>query len=142
MATSTIVWIVIAVIAVIVVIGVLAWLARNQRDRRRISKADEIREQVRPTRSTWSAGRLAPKTAARARAAGAEAEAKAAEAEPQGHADRHLSHATEARELDERRSRADALTRGSATAETADAQADNPRRRGTTSRHGSARDVD
>ena len=112
MATSTIVWIVIAVVAVIVVIGVLAWLARNQRDRRRISKAEEIREQVRADSVDVERREvLARETAARARAAEAEAEAKAAEAERlKGHADRHLSLAAEARsELDERRSRADAL---------------------------------
>ena len=112
MATNTIVWIVVAVVAAIVVIGALAWLARNQRDRRRITKSDEIREQVRQDSVDveWREA-LARETAAKARAAEAEAEAKAAEAERlKGHADRHLSHVTEARsELDERRSHADAL---------------------------------
>jgi len=47
MATSTIVWIVVAVIALLVVIAVAAVLARKQRERSRIAKSDVIREQVR-----------------------------------------------------------------------------------------------
>ena len=131
MATSTIVWIVVAVIAAVVVIGALAWLARNQRDRRRITKSDEIREQVRQDSvDVERREALARETAARARAAEAEAEAKAAEAERlKGNADRHLSHATEARsELDERRSHADALDPRVTDTENGDRTTDSVRR--------------
>ena len=112
MATSTIVWIVVAVIALLVVIALAAVLARKQRERSRIAKSDEIREQVRQDSvDVERREALARETAARARAAEAEAEAQAAEAERlKSNADKHFSHATDARtDLEERRSHADAL---------------------------------
>ena len=81
MATSTIVWIVVAVIALPVVIAIAAVLARKQRERSRIAKSDE---QVR--RDSVDVERL------------------------KIHADKHFSHATDARnDLEERSSHADAL---------------------------------
>jgi hypothetical protein len=112
MASSTIVWIVVAVIALLVVIAIAAGLARKQRERSRIAKSDVIREQVRQDSvDVERREALARETAARARAAEAEAEAKAAEAERlKSHADKHFSHATDARsDLEERRLHADAL---------------------------------
>jgi uncharacterized protein HemX len=112
MATSTIVWIVVAVIALLVVIAVAAVFARKQRERSRIAKSDQIREQVRQDSvDVERREALARETAARARAAEAEAEAKAAEAERlKSHADKHFNHATDARsDLEERSSHADAL---------------------------------
>jgi len=112
MATSTIVWIVVAVIALLVVIAVAAVVARKQRERARIAKSDEIREQVRQDSvDVERREALARETAARARAAEAEAEAKAAEAQRlKSNADKHFSHATEARsDLEERSLHADAL---------------------------------
>ena len=105
MATSTIVWIVVAVIALLVVIAVAAVLARKQRERSRIAKSDEIREQVRQDSvDVERREALARETAARARAAEAEAERL------KSHADKHFSHATEARsDLEERSLHADAL---------------------------------
>ena len=112
MATSTIVWIVVAVIALLVVIAVAAVLARKQRERSRIAKSDEIREQVRQDSvDVERREALARETAARARAAEAEAEAKAAEAERlKSHADKHFSHATRRAQ----RSRGAELARGRA----------------------------
>lgn len=110
MATSTIVWIVVAVIALIVVIGAAAMLAHTQRERSRIAKSDEIREQVRQDSvEVERREALARETAARARAAEAEAEAKAAEAQRlKSHADKHFGHATDVRsDLEDRRSHAD-----------------------------------
>ncbi len=112
MATSTIVWIVVAVIALLAVIAVAAVVVRKQRERSRIAKSDEIREQVRQDSvDVERREALARETAARARAAEAEAEAKAAEAQRlKSHADKHFSHVTEARnDLEERSSHADAL---------------------------------
>jgi hypothetical protein len=103
---------VVAFIALIVVIAVAAMLARTQRERSRIAKSDEIREQVRQDSvEVERREALARETAARARAAEAEAEAKAAEAQRlKSHADKHFGHATDARsDLEERRSHADAL---------------------------------
>ncbi len=112
MATSTIVWIVIAVVAVVLVLGALTWAGRSRRNHKLHGEAERIRGEV-EQESTQVARReaLADETAAKARAAKAEAEVKAAEAARlEERAQTHRSAVETSRDdLDERRAHADTI---------------------------------
>lgn len=133
MATSTIVWIIVAVVAVVVIVGVLLWMARTQRDRRRAAQAEELRDHVRQESvKVQRREALADETAARARAAQAEADAKAAEAARlQERADTHRTEATTSRDrLDEKWAHADSLDPRAQSVETSQTTDDGVRENG------------
>ncbi|MCW2685433.1 MAG: hypothetical protein JWR37_323 [Mycobacterium sp.] len=81
MATSTIVWVIVAIVVAVLVIAVVAFVARNARNRRRHAEGQRIRSEAeQESLRVQKREALADETAAKARAAKAEAEAKAAEA--------------------------------------------------------------
>lgn len=130
MATSTIVWIIVAVVAVVVIVGVLLWMARTQRDRRRAAQAEELRDHVRQESvKVQRREALADETAARAQA---EADAKAAEAARlQERADTHRTEATTSRDrLDEKWAHADSLDPRAQSVETSQTTDDGVRENG------------
>jgi cbb3-type cytochrome oxidase maturation protein len=112
MATSTIVWIVIAVVAAVLVLAALTWAGRSRRNHKLHGEAERIRGEV--EQESDRVGRraaLADETAAKARAAKAEAEVKAAEAARlDERAQSHRSSVETSRDdLDERRAHADSI---------------------------------
>jgi cbb3-type cytochrome oxidase maturation protein len=112
MATSTIVWIVIAVVAAVLVLAALTWAGRSRRNHKLHGEAERIRGEV-EQESAQVARRqaLADETAAKARAAKAEAEVKAAEGDRlEERAQSHRSSVETSRDdLDERRAHADSI---------------------------------
>lgn len=127
MATSTIVWIVVAAIAAILVIAAVMWMAQNQRNRRRHGEAESIRDQAKEeTVRVQRREALAQETSAKARAAQAEAEAKGAEAARlQERAAAHQGEVTTSRgKLNEQFERADTLDPATKTPETTETVAD------------------
>ena len=128
MATSTIVFIIVAAVAAILLIAGLAWVARNKRNQQRHVEADKIREDAREkTLQVKQQEALAEETAAKARAAQAEADVKAAQASGlEQQAAVHRGEAVTSRDhLNEQWDRADTLD-PSAASDTRSAAHDKP----------------
>ncbi|QNG20253.1 hypothetical protein G4H71_13080 [Rhodococcus triatomae] len=120
MATSTLVWIVVAVVAAVLVLGALVWVARNRRNERRHIEAGEIRDLA--EEESFHVGRreaLADEATDRARVARAEADAMAEEAAElqQRAADRRHLAAHSREELNRQWDRADTIDPASSTPE-------------------------
>ena len=121
MATSTIVFIIVAAVAAILLIAGLAWVARNKRNQQRHVEAGKIRDDARQeTLLVKQQEALAEETAAKARAAQAEADVKAAQASGlQQQAAVHRGEAVTSRDhLNEQWDRADKLDPASPASDT------------------------